>query len=99
MGNFLAVQGPSPGPLFCFADGRPSTRQLLSSTVLSLLCSAGYSGYYSGHSFRIGAANTAASRGLPDHLIKTLGRWSSDAYQRYIRKSAGSLSEVSSLLA
>ena len=98
MGNFLAVQGPSPGPLFCFADGRPSTRQLLSSTVLSLLCSAGYSGYYSGHSFRIGAANTAASRGLPDHLIKTLGCWSSDAYQRYIRKSAGSLSEVSSLL-
>ena len=84
LGNFLAVRGPSPGPLFCFADYQ--------------LLSAGFSGNYSGHSFRIGAATTAASRGLPDHLIKTLGRWSSDAYQHYIR-SAGSLSEVSSLLA
>ena len=99
LGNFLAVRGLSPGPLFCFADGRTLTRQLLSSNVQSLLRSAGYSGHYSGHSFRIGAATTAASRGLPDHLIKTLGRWSSDAYQRYIRTPAGALSEVSSLLA
>ena len=36
MGNFLAMHGPSPGPLFCFTDGRPLTRQLLSSTVESL---------------------------------------------------------------
>lgn len=99
LGNFLAVRGPSPGPLFCFADGRPLTRQLLSSSVQSLLHSAGYPGHYSGHSFRIGAATTAAARGVPDHLIKTLGRWSSDAYQRYIRTPAGSLSAVSSLLA
>ena len=70
MGNFLAVRGPSPGPLFCFGDGCPLTRQLLSSTVQSLLHSTGFSGDYSGHNFRIGAATTAASRGLPDHLIK-----------------------------
>ena len=38
-----------------------------------------------GRSFRIGAATSAASCGLPGHLIKTLGRWSSDAYQIYIR--------------
>ena len=76
LGNFLAVRGPCPGPLFCFADCCPLTCQLLS---------ASFSGNYSGHGFGIGAATTAASRGLPDHLIKTLGRWSSDAYQRYIR--------------
>ena len=99
MSNFLAVRGLSPGPLFFFADGRPLTRQLLSSTVQSLLRSTGYSRNYSGHSLRIGASTTSASWGLPDHLIKTLGRWSSDAYQCYIRTSAGSLSEVSSLLA
>ena len=99
IGNFLAMRGPSPGPLFCSADGCPITRQLLSSTVQSLLHSAGYSGNYSGRSFWIGATTTAASRGLPDHLIKTLGRWSSDAYQHYICTSAGSLSEVSNLLA
>ena len=95
LGNFLALRGPSPGPLFCYADGRPLTRQQLSSTVQAILHSAGYSGY----SFRIGAATTAAARGIPDHLIKTLGRWSSDAYQLYIRTPVGSLTQVSSELA
>ena len=99
LGNFLARRGPSPGPLFCYADGRPLTRQQLSSTVQAILHSAGYTGSYSGHSFRIGAATTAATRGIPDHLIKTLGRWSSDAYQRYIRTPVGSLTQVSSHLA
>ena len=66
--TFLALRGASHGPLFCYSDGRPLTRQLLSSTVQSMLHAAGYSGSYSGHSFRIGAATTAASKGIPDHL-------------------------------
>ena len=40
---------------------------------------------YAGHSFRIGAATTAAHQGIHDSLIKTLGRWESAAYTRYIR--------------
>ena len=40
---------------------------------------------YTGHSFRIGAATTAAARGIPDSLIKTLQRWESAAYMVYIR--------------
>ena len=44
-----------------------------------------FQGNYSGHSFRIEAAATAASIGIPDHLIKTMGRWLSDAYQLYIQ--------------
>ena len=35
---------------------------------------------FSSHSFRIGAATAAAQSGIPDHLIKTLGGWTSDAY-------------------
>ena len=86
-------------PCFCYADSRPLTQQQLSSTVQAILHSAGYTGSYSGHSFRIGAATTAATRGIPDYLIKTLGRWSSDTYQCYIRTPVGSLTQVSSQLA
>ena len=53
---------------------------------------------YAGHSFRIGAATTAASKGSPHWLIQTLGRWSSDCYLRYIRTPAYVLADVSKRL-
>ena len=71
LSNFLALHGPSPWCLFCYVDGRPLTLQQLSSTVHAILHSAGYPGSYSGHSFLIGAATTAASWEIPVHLIKT----------------------------
>ena len=38
---------------------------------------------YASHSFRIGAATTAIATGIPAWLIKTLSRWSSNAYMDY----------------
>ena len=35
------------------------------------------------------SATSAASAGVPDHFIKTLGRWSSNAYQRYYQHTPG----------
>ena len=39
----------------------------------------------SSHSFRIGAATTAAAAGYPRWLIQALGRWSSDCFRVYLR--------------
>ena len=54
---------------------------------------------YASHSFRIGAATTAAEAGLPPWLIQTLGRWSSNCYTQYIRAPASILQTVSAKLA
>ena len=54
---------------------------------------------YSGHSFRIGAATTAAAVGIEDSMIKTLGRWESTAYLLYVRVSRDRLASVSRRLA
>lgn len=40
--------------------------------------------FYKGHSFRIGAATSAAARGIPLSVIQNMGRWKSDSFMRYI---------------
>ena len=81
---FLAAR--PQGPLFSFQSGRFLTRSAVVNLLRDATRLAGLP-YESlkGHSFRIGAASTAAAAGLPDWLIKVLGRWSSDCYQLYIR--------------
>ena len=85
---YMALRGRMEGPFFKFANGETLSRERLVRRVREALELAGIDARkYSGHSFRIGAATTAASVGLEDSLIKTLGRWESTAYQRYVRFS------------
>lgn len=96
--QYLHARGNAAGPLFIQRDGKPLTRTILSRWLQSTANRAGLKGTFSGHSFRIGAATTAALAGIPDHLIKTLGRWESNAYQLYIRTPAHILDNVPSVL-
>ena len=67
---YLLSRGKSDGPLFRFKDGRPLTRQQFVAAVQDALRKAGVDAEsYAGHSFRIGAATTAAARGLEDSTI------------------------------
>ena len=82
-----------------FDDGRALTRERLVVEVKRALERAGVdSSHYSGHSFRIGAATTAAACGLQDSLIKTLGRWESVAYTVYLRTPPAQLCAVAAKL-
>ena len=95
---YLVVCGNSGRPLFLFQDGRPLSRALLTGWLRQILARAGVPGNFSSRSFRIGAAKVAARRGIPDHLIQALGRWSSDACKSYIRTPSETLASLSSRL-
>lgn len=84
-------------PLFTFQDKTFLTRQTLSGLVKQLLGTSELQGL-SSHSFRIGAATTAAAAKVPDWLIKTLGRWSSNCYEQYIRTPDNVIESIPSVL-
>ena len=91
----MVLRGSAPGPFFQFGDGWYLTYDRVVSNVHSALQRAGIDhSRYSGHSFRIGAATTAALCGLPDSFIKTLGQWESVAYTVYIRTPRETLCSV-----
>ena len=98
--GYLAIRPHRRGPLFIFEDGSTLSRPRLVESLRQVLGSVGvdYSSY-SGYSFRIGAATTAARMGVSDSLIKTLGRWKPSAFMLYIRTPWQTLAEVSPTLA
>ncbi len=86
--------------MIIFHNGRYLTRARFVEELQSALREAGVDArLYAGHSFRIGAATTAAQCGLQDSLIQTLGRWRSSAYTIYIHTPKPTLTAVSATLA
>ena len=83
---YIAVRPLFQGPLFIYRDGSPLTRFDLVTSIPHAESGSGLPlDSFTGHSFRIGAATSAALAGLPDSLIQTLGRWHSSAFRAYIR--------------
>ena len=96
---YLAIRPRSVGPLFLFSSGVTLSRPRLVKHLREALKAAGMDdSHFSGHSFRIGAATTAAKAGLNDSFIKMLGRWKSSAFALYIRTPWQHLTAVSSAL-
>ncbi len=97
--GYLVVRGSGQGPLFQFKDKKSLTRVHFMSRVRETLQRVGVDcEAYSGHSFRSGAATTAAKAGVEDSIIKMLGRWKSNAYQVYIKTPRQHLAAISSQL-
>ena len=91
------VQGRSGNiPLFQFSNGKSLSKNVFVNNTKLALSMLGFDHTkYSGHSYRSGAATSAAMAGLSDYEIKLLGRWSSNAYCRYIRTPTSLLTSFS----
>ncbi len=84
--NYLSYRGTGSGPLFAFPDGSPVSKQFFQRHLSYSLAFLNLDNTtYKGHSFRIGAATTAALQGVPEEQIQRMGRWKSDAFKKYIR--------------
>ncbi len=75
-----------PHTSFILPNGFPMTKYWFKTNLASVLTFCGLSPHsYIGYSFHIGAATTAAESGIPDATIRMLSRWSSKAYEIYLR--------------
>ena len=89
------TRGQRARPLFMFQSGIFLTRENFVKEVRKTLRTAGLDDkLYSGHSFRIGAATTAALAGVEESTIKALGRWESAAYLAYLKIPRDSLTAI-----
>lgn len=72
--GYIAIRGSRPGPFFINARGKPLIKSTFVAAVREILTSLGFPQHlYAGHSFRIGAATTAALSGVEDSTIQLLG--------------------------
>lgn len=85
--KFLKLRGNAPGPLYVYPGSfTPVNRNIFVRHLNACLSFCNLSpSLYKSHSFRIGAATTAASEGFSDAQIRKLGRWHSNAFLSYIR--------------
>ena len=98
--HYISRSGEHSGPFFLTSQKLPLTKPEFVAEVRKVLETLGLPAEsYAGHSFRIGAATTAALVGMEDSSIQLLGRWQSAAFLRYIRTPQDRLAALSTSLA
>ena len=98
--GYFTGRGDRSGPLFVDSAGKPLLKHTFVGEIRKVLITLGVpQDQYAGHSFRIGAATTAALAGVEDSTIQLLGRWHSAAFLRYVRTPPEQLARLSSVLA
>ncbi|XP_022103377.1 uncharacterized protein LOC110986066 [Acanthaster planci] len=84
--QYLQVRPKVAGPFFCHFDHSPLTTYQFNRMLRACLEALNLSPQgFSSHSFRIGAATSAALNGFSIVQIQQLGRWRSHAVKLYIR--------------
>jgi hypothetical protein len=98
--SYVACRGAGAGPFFLTSGKKTLTKAHFITEIRGILDTLGFTPQdYAGHSFRIGAATSAALAGIEDSTIQLLGRWQSDAFLRYIRTPHERLAALSTTLA
>lgn len=87
--NMFMASPPQQGsdPVFSFntpAGIKPLSYTRFIKDLRGLLVRLGLGSDYSGHSFRRGGASYMLQMGIPGEMIKLMGDWRSDCYQRYL---------------
>ncbi|KAA0723120.1 hypothetical protein E1301_Tti005239 [Triplophysa tibetana] len=86
-------------PLFITEGGKAISRSWFAARFRLVCQSCGLPPkQYTTHSFHIGGATTAAAV-TSSHTLKALGRWSSDAYERYVRPEIKDIIEAQRAMA
>jgi hypothetical protein len=85
-------------PVFCWQDGTPLTGRRLNEILKKLLCGVltYAAGSVTSHSFSSGIASMMAARGFNEADIKSIGQWSSRAYEVDIKHPRTRQAEMAS---
>ena len=83
---------PDSSPLFLTPSNNPMSQNWFMQHLRKVLQQCNLPSHqFSGHSFRIGAATSAAMQGISSASLQQMGRWSSSAYASYIRPDSHSI--------